>query len=45
MAMEKHSKVDDAMVRKAAASAQHPSLIEMRGRSRIAGVLATQIDR
>jgi len=30
------------MVRKAASSARHPSLIEMQGLLRIAGILATQ---
>jgi len=33
------------MVTKAAASAQHPSLIEMQGLLLIAGSLAAQIDR
>jgi len=40
-----HDHCKHAIVRKAAASPRHPSLIEMQGLLRIAGILATQIDR
>jgi len=40
-----HDHCKHAMVRKAAASARHPSLIEMRVLLRIAVILATQVDR
>jgi len=40
-----HDHCKHATLRKAAASARHPSLIEMQGLFRIAGILATQIDR
>ena len=40
-----HDHFQHAMVRKAAASARHPSFTEMQGLWRIAGIFATQIDR
>ena len=40
-----HDHCQHAMVRKAEASARHPSLIEMQGLWRIAGIFATQINR
>jgi len=40
-----HDHCKHAMVRKAAASARHPKLVELQSHLRIAGILATQIDR